>query len=110
VLGLFINGWSVRDCSNQFVRLAEKAFGKPRPLLMSLLKDSRYGARNMEEAVKAVFGEDRTLLGWSDATNLATKVAVTATTTDTSSACVFSNYIGEGTRPSDCGMCASGPV
>ena len=67
----------------------------------------------MEDALKGVFGTDRALLDWSGvaAGVFTTKVAVTATTTDTSSACVFANYGGEGSRPVNCGKsrCFLGP-
>ena len=61
----------------------------------------------MEEALKEAFGTDRALLDWGGeaASAFTTKVAVTATTTDTSTACVFANYGGEGNRPVDCGKC-----
>ena len=59
----------------------------------------------MEEALKGAFGTDRALLDWAGiaACAFTTKVAVTATTTDTSSACVFANYRGEGSHSVDCG-------
>ncbi|KAA8895227.1 hypothetical protein FN846DRAFT_348351 [Sphaerosporella brunnea] len=109
VFGLFINGWSVRQCSNQFVRLAKMAFSRPQSLVMAIHTDSRYRASDMEQALKKAFGTERARLDWSEAANryLTTKVAVTATTTDTSSACIFGNYNGEGSRPSGCGMFAS---
>ncbi|KAF8533989.1 acyl transferase/acyl hydrolase/lysophospholipase [Trichophaea hybrida] len=103
VFGLFLNGWSVKECSSQFVQLAEKAFSNPRRVLMSVLTDSRYGVSDMEHALKKAFGEDRALLDWSNVGSLTTKVAVTATTTDTSSPCIFANYTGEGPRLVDCG-------
>ncbi|KAI5796092.1 acyl transferase/acyl hydrolase/lysophospholipase, partial [Pyronema domesticum] len=101
VFGLFINGWSVGECANQFVRLAEKAFSKPRNLLISIFT-SRYSAGGMDEALKEAFGDEKSLIDWSHA-SFPTKVAVTATTTDTPSACIFGNYIVEGFQPPDCG-------
>lgn len=56
VFGLFINCWSLNECSNQFVRLAEKAFHKLRRFLVSHLTDSCYCEDNIEEAPKEAFG------------------------------------------------------
>jgi hypothetical protein len=99
VLGLYINGWSVQETSNRFIRLAEHAFRKPRHLLLSLLMGSRYGADDIEQALKEAFG-DRSMLDCSDVHSFGTRIAVTSTT-DTS-ACLFANYTGD--RSSDCGM------
>jgi hypothetical protein len=94
----------LEECEGHFARFAEKTFNKPRNLLMSLLTDSRYGSGDIEEALKEAFGVDRTLLEWSKNDSLTRKVAVTATTTDTSTPCIFANYSGEGRRLSNCGM------
>jgi hypothetical protein len=98
LFGLFLKGSSLEECEGHFVRFAEKTFSKPRNQLMSVLTDSRYGAGDINEALKEAFGVDCTLLDWSGKNSLIRKIAVTATTTDTSTPCIFANYSGEGHR------------
>ncbi|KAF8545288.1 acyl transferase/acyl hydrolase/lysophospholipase [Trichophaea hybrida] len=89
VLGLFLNGWTVVECLKQFISLAESAF-RPQ-LLVACLADSRYSARGLEGALKAAFGERR-MLDWPANQEFSAKVAVTATTVNDTSPCLFSNY------------------
>lgn len=113
VFGLFLNGWSVEECLENFVTLARRAF-RPRDFgipflqkfqkfLVSYLADSRYGATSLEIALKDAFGTSA-MLDWSESCNFGTKVAVTATTVEDSSPCIFSSYSGMGTRSAECGM------
>lgn len=103
VLGLFMNNWSVSTALEKFIVLAEKAF-RPRisklirlpfskrfiQYMLACLMDSQYGAGGIEEALKASFGENRTML--DSTSKLSTKVAVTATTVAETMPCLFANY------------------
>jgi hypothetical protein len=112
ILGLFLNGWSVEECLEKFVTLARRAF-RPRNLslpflqkaqrfLISYFADSRYSATGLEDALKDAFGTG-TMLDWSRSHDFGAKVAVTATTVESSSPCIFPSYSGMGTRSAECG-------
>jgi hypothetical protein len=112
VFGLFLNGWSVEECMEKFVALARRAF-RPRDLslpflrkaqrfLISYFADSRYSATGLEAALKDAFGTG-TMLEWSRSHDFGVKVAVTATTVESSSPCIFPSYSGMGTRSAECG-------
>ncbi|KAM7210560.1 hypothetical protein V8F06_014060, partial [Rhypophila decipiens] len=70
---LFVNGWPVEDCISSFENLVRLAF-QTRPsnwipflskiyeLIISLLVDSRYPARNLEAALRMVFGSTRSII------------------------------------------------
>lgn len=106
---LFLNGWSVEDGIASFENLARLAF-KPRrsariPVLskiyefvLSLLVDSRYPARNLETALREVFGSTRSIVDCSKASETGTMVGVPVTTVRDVKACVFTNYNGVGKR------------
>ena len=116
VLGLFMNGWSVEEGLENFMRLAKQAFKAPSSsigktlhgLLMSIFTDSRYGSKNIENALLEAFGSDRTMLGWTETGNHRTRVAVTATSPATATPCIFSNYTGN-TRLVNCGLFTPNP-
>ncbi|PWW72455.1 hypothetical protein C7212DRAFT_348182 [Tuber magnatum] len=65
--------------------------------------DSRYKARGLENALQEAFGTSGNLFGHSINYTSRTKVAVMATTTEDTSACLFTNYNGPGTRSDQCG-------
>jgi hypothetical protein len=105
ILGLFINKWSIDECDTKFQKLAKMAFRSRIPrflrraqLFFSFATDSKYSSTGIEGAVKLAYGEDRLLFG--NATS--SKVAITGTTTNSSSTVIFSNYNGD--RPEDCGI------
>lgn len=94
----------MEECLERFVTLARKAFS-PRNFahfMISYLADSQYSATGLEDALKEAFGT-KTMLEWSEPCNSGVKVAVTATTIEDSSPCIFSNYNGIGTRSIECG-------
>ncbi|KAI9762170.1 MAG: hypothetical protein M1840_001465 [Geoglossum simile] len=102
ILAMFVNGWSVEECSRVFESLSKPAFQRRTflriPLLshiqeclMSYLADSLYAADNLEEALQETFG-DRSLLDCSYATTIGAKIGVTATTISDLCTCVFTNY------------------
>ncbi|PWW72047.1 FabD/lysophospholipase-like protein [Tuber magnatum] len=109
-LGLLFQGWSVDECLRQFIRLANKAFRRrPHPTCLPILcrvidyiysfvADSQYSADGIEEALKEAFGDERDMCARD---NNKTKVAVTATTTN-SLPCIFTSYNSGGERPLDC--------
>ncbi|KAH7303139.1 acyl transferase/acyl hydrolase/lysophospholipase [Stachybotrys elegans] len=106
---LFINGWSIEDCIASFESLSRLAF-TPRwscwiPLLskiydfiLSILADSRYPARNLEKALQEVFGLTRTMIEYSNASEMGTMIGVPVTTIRDAAPCVFTNYNGVGNR------------
>ncbi|KAH7303728.1 acyl transferase/acyl hydrolase/lysophospholipase [Stachybotrys elegans] len=106
---LFINGWSIEDCIASFESLSRLAF-TPRwscwiPLLskiydfiLSILADSRYPARNLEKALQEVFGLTRTMIEYSNASEMGTMIGVPVTTIRDAALCVFTNYNGVGNR------------
>lgn len=120
ILALCVNGWSVDKCTESFERLAKLAF-QPRPSLMipmisplvdflvSFFADARYSADNLEAALQATFGRDRSILDCSRATTSGTRIGLPVTTIRDLSTCVFTNYNGVGTRAPGCGKKA-GPV
>ena len=101
VLGLFLNGWSVVQALEIFTRLSSVAF-TPRQryfpkyfgLLLSYLADSRYNSSSFESALKAVFGDTRTMREWSELSIPGKHVAVTTTRVTDSSSVLFANYPG----------------
>lgn len=106
---LFVNGWPIEDCISSFENLAHLAF-KPRPsnwipflskiyeFAISLLVDSRYPARNLEAALRMVFGSTRSIIDCSKASEMGAKVGMPVTTIRDVSACVFTTYNGVGKR------------
>ncbi|PWW77233.1 FabD/lysophospholipase-like protein, partial [Tuber magnatum] len=110
-LGLFSQGWSVDEWLRQFIWLTNKAFRRrPHPTCLPILcrvidymnsfaADSQYSADGIEEALKEAFGDERDMCARD---NNRTKVAITATTTN-SLPCVFTSYNSGGERPLDCG-------
>lgn len=106
---LFVNGWSVEECIASFENLACLAFqprrsfwipvfSKVYDFLLSLLVDGRYPARNLETALRGVFGPTRSIMNCSKASETGTLVGVPVTTIRDVSTCVFTNYNGVGKR------------
>jgi hypothetical protein len=123
-MDLFLNGSSIDDSTEAFTKLADLAF-KPRqvsipiisnilsripilsrirliPSICALLKafraDSLYPAENIEAALQAVFGKEKTILDYSHATSIGTRVGLPVATIREPSSCIFTNYNGVGTR------------
>jgi hypothetical protein len=72
-------------------------------LLKSFRADSLYPAENIEAALKAVFGTDKSILDYSHATSIGTRVGLPVATVREPSCCIFTNYNGVGTREQDQG-------
>lgn len=114
ILALFINGWPVNHCIDQFEILAKSAFEPRRlpylpvfsriyALLMAFLTDGYYPVHNLEEALKKVFGSERSILDCSHATATGVKIGLPVTTIQRAFPCLFTNYNGVGNRPEDSG-------
>jgi hypothetical protein len=71
--------------------------------LVACLTDSQYSSQGLEDALKASFGETRSMLDWTAAQSFSAKVAVTATTINDTLPCLFTNYNDDATRYADCG-------
>lgn len=113
-LAMFINVWSVEDCTHWFESLARIAFKRRRvlgiPILSSIqelitsyLADSLYPVDNLDTALKEVFGGDRSLLDYLYATAIGAKIGLPVATILETALCVFTNYNGVGTRDHNCG-------
>ncbi|KAH8787540.1 acyl transferase/acyl hydrolase/lysophospholipase, partial [Hyaloscypha sp. PMI_1271] len=116
LLGLFVNRWSVDECTNQFQRLSRVVFEKRwycriplisvsvlRPcldIIWSFATDSRYSSSGVNRALKSAFGDISSVF---QSPCGGTKVAVVATTTNDTSTCLFTNYNGPESRSSSSG-------
>ncbi|KFY17790.1 hypothetical protein V492_00388 [Pseudogymnoascus sp. VKM F-4246] len=101
-LALSHKGLSVEDCMGLFERLAKRAFELHyisyfRAILVSLFTDGIYPARNIERALRDVFGSNETILDCSSATAMGTKIGVVASTMKPEPF-LFTNYNGLGNR------------
>lgn len=72
------------------------------------MADSRYPTRNLRLALQSVFGEGRSIIDCSKATEMGAMVGVPVTTINDVSTCVFSNYNGVGKRDDSTGKSTSG--
>ncbi|KAH7111753.1 hypothetical protein B0J11DRAFT_598320 [Dendryphion nanum] len=116
VLAMFINGWSIENSTDSFEKLSRLAFQQrkvsnlpflPRilKLLLSYLADGIYPPKNIEAALKQVFGADRGILDHSHATTTGTRVGLPVATVDEKPSCrIFTNYNGVGERIKNQGM------
>lgn len=98
VLALFINGWSVEQCTAEFEQLAKVAFSPPSILSLpglswarSILLDSIYSEHGIEGALRKAFGEG-TLTESSHAKMIGAKVGVPAATIRQPCLSLFTNY------------------
>lgn len=107
-----MNGWSIDESTETFEKLAKLAFKRRKfldiPLLsrvqefvVSYLFDGIYPAKNIESALKEVFGIDNSILDCSHATSIGTRVGVPVATICEPSCCIFTNYNGVGTWHQD---------
>ncbi|KAH9204856.1 patatin-like phospholipase-like protein [Leptodontidium sp. 2 PMI_412] len=112
VMAMFINGWSIDESTESFEKLAKVAFKRRKvldipflsrvhELLKSYLADGLYPAENIEAALQAVFGKDKTILDYSHATSIGARVGLPVATIREPSSCIFTNYNGVGTRDQD---------
>jgi hypothetical protein len=62
-----------------------------------------YPAKNIEAALKDVFGMDKSILDCSHATSMGTRVGVPVATIREPFCCIFTNYNGVGIRRQDQG-------
>ena len=106
---LCVNGWTVKDCIASFENLSRLAFRPRRPcgipvlskiyeFIASLLVDSRYPARNLETALRMVFGSSRSVIDYSKAVEMGTMLGMPVTTVRDASPCVITNYNAVGER------------
>jgi len=110
ILAMFVNGWSIDDSTEAFERLAKVAFNRPKvlniPVMRHLLEfvisyftDGLYSPKNIEAALKQVFGDERSILDFSHATSTGTRIGLpVATVNGTPSRRIFTNYNGVGER------------
>jgi hypothetical protein len=113
---MFINGWSIDQSTDTFEKFAKLAFQRrkvlnlpfvPRivDLLISYLADGIYPPKNIEAALKQIFGADRSILDYSHATTTGTRVGLPVATADEKpSSRIFTNYNGVGERIKEQGM------
>jgi hypothetical protein len=113
-MAMFINGWSIDESTESFEKLAKVAFKRRKvldipflsrihELLKSYLADGLYPAENIEAALQAVFGKDKSILDYSHATSIGARVGLPVATIREPSSCIFTNYNGVGTRDQDQG-------
>lgn len=114
VLSLFINRQDVEKSTKHFKSLTRRVFGQGRKPGQSIAdkirrsvkcwaSDGFYDTEAVEGALKEYFGTELRMFGYRPLTSSGSKVAVTATTTDDSSAYIIANYNGEGERRDGCG-------
>jgi hypothetical protein len=72
-------------------------------LFKAFRADSLYPAENIEAALQAVFGKEKTILDYSHATSIGTRVGLPVATIREPSSCIFTNYNSVGTRGPDQG-------
>jgi hypothetical protein len=115
-MAMFLNGMPVSECVKTFEYLSHKAFdcgyispnsifSRLRELLISYFADSLYSAHNLEEGLRAQFGDEMSLMDHSAATVKGAKVGITVTGVP-SAELLFTNYNGVGLRQSESGRCA----
>ncbi|TDZ40328.1 Phospholipase A I [Colletotrichum trifolii] len=124
---LCINGWTVDECIARFESFSNHAFtprGVPSiPIISSfvrllmqvpvfatvvraaavLLFDSRYQSHHIEQALRDMFGSDKSIADYSAADEMGVMVGMTVATVQDASACIFTNYNGAGQRGGDRG-------
>ncbi|KAE9568008.1 hypothetical protein CGMCC3_g15850 [Colletotrichum fructicola] len=122
---LCINGWTVDECIGRFESFSQHAFTPRRvpsiPIISSfvrlmmqvpvfatvvraaavLLFDSRYPSHHIEQALRDMFGSDRSIADYSAADEMGVMVGMTVATVQDASACIFTNYNGAGQRGGD---------
>lgn len=106
-------GWPIKYCAKTFEELAKEAF-TPRPschipiiswlsnLILSYLCGV-YPASYIEGALKRAFGPETNILEHSHASSQGVKLGFPVITFPETSPCIFTNYVGRGTRAEDCG-------
>lgn len=114
---MFHNGWSLNKSSDMFHKLAGLAFkghkllGVPlisylQKLWLTYVNDGLYPEKDIAEALKAVFGETRSIIDCSYATATGTKIGIPVATVEDNPTCrLFTNDNG-GTGSGN-GMCLS---
>jgi hypothetical protein len=113
-MAMFINGWSIDESTEAFEKLAKVAFkrrgvldipflSRIHELLKAYFADGLYPAENIEAALQAVFGKDKSILDYSHATKIGARVGLPVATIREPSSCIFTNYNGVGTRDEDQG-------
>lgn len=115
VCALYVNGWSVRRCTEYFEissRLAFKEYDVSHwfrelfgaiPIVssaigfaISVLVDSKYSAEHLERIQRDVYDGDRSIVDSNSASEMGTYLGVTLTGTDDASTYVVTNYNGVG--------------
>jgi hypothetical protein len=83
-MAMFINGWSIDESTGWFEKLAKVTFKRRKVLdipflyrihkpLKSSLADGLYPAENIEAALQAAFGKDKSILHYAYATSMVPK-------------------------------------
>ena len=112
-MGLFLNRWSVAECSAIFETLTRQLFHEPkekskgvlqriRRITQCWISDGCYEVPKLEAALQHKFGKQQKFFGYTRHP-FNHKIAVTATMTSDAYPIVFSNYNGTIARPKDCG-------
>ncbi|KAK2037082.1 hypothetical protein LZ31DRAFT_547133 [Colletotrichum somersetense] len=91
---LCINGWTVDECIARFESFSHHAF-TPRGV--------PYPSQHIEQALRDMFGSDRSIADYSPADKMGAMVGMTVATVQDASACIFTNYNGAGQRGGDRG-------
>ena len=119
ILDMFHNGSSIEQSSDTFEKFAKLAFtrrkslgipffSRVRELLVSYLTDGLYVAKNIEAAMKEVFGREGSILDYSHATSTGTRIGLpVATVHERPSSRIFTNYNGVGSREQSQGECSA---
>lgn len=111
---LGIKGWDIQDCLAICRIIAQKTF-EPRLSVMSQIKrlpcvriwlqnalslilDSRYSSKNLEEVLQEIFGLTTTMADWSYANENGIHVGFPITSIDDAATILINNYNSIGTR------------
>ncbi len=130
-MDMFLNGSSIDDSIEAFTKLVDLAFKSRQVfipiisnillpilscipflsrirlissicvLLKALRADSLYPAENIEAALQAVFGKEKTILDYLHAIFIGARVGLPVATIREPSSCIFTNYNSVGTRGLD---------
>ena len=113
ILAIFYNRWSINNLTKTFEKLAKLTFKRRKVLdipflsriqevLISYFADGLYPAKNIEAALKEIFGAERSILDSSYAASIGTKIGLPVATVQKKPSCrIFTNYNGIGVRDQD---------
>lgn len=112
--GILFNGWTVEYALRRFPTLAKKVFRRRKWLMalfcwlrdlgMAACYDGIYPAKQMEDALKEAFGVDQSIMDYSHAKSMGTKIGFpVATVHGRPSRRIFTNYNGTGAEAKNLG-------